>query len=322
MTLLELLRQELPKRGGWPEGAVGAVQDKDDTKFYFFIGSAPKFNGESWWFDDDDKVDNKWIYHYYKNPLTDDHATTIVTREQYEATGWDGTGLPPVSYLKSVLDYDEETGDFTWKPRIESDFSTKYQFVSWSNRFAGKKAGTIVTKKRKSYLKINLGCKNYYAHRISYTILNDCWPENEIDHINGNSLDNSKTNLRQVTRKENCRNVSLIPNSTSGYCGVNWHEPSGKWRARVKIDGKENYIGLFDDPQEAAIRIKAIRDAVGFHKNHGQDLRTEADKKRDEIIDALYKSNGIRARDGGKQSAIDIYDAIAAGKIPGVKLEV
>ncbi|WP_446908463.1 hypothetical protein [Klebsiella pneumoniae] len=78
--------------------------------------------------------------------------------------------------------------------------------------------------------------------------------------------------------------MSLIPNSTSGYCGVNWHEPSGKWRARVKIDGKENYIGLFDDPQEAAIRIKAIRDAVGFHKNHGQDLRTEAERAIDEMV--------------------------------------
>lgn len=95
MTLLELLRQELPKRGGWPEGAVGVVQDKDDTEFYFFIGSAPKFNGKSWWFNDDN-VDNKWIYHDYKNHLADDHATAIVTREQYEATGWDGTGLPPV----------------------------------------------------------------------------------------------------------------------------------------------------------------------------------------------------------------------------------
>lgn len=95
MTLLELLRQELPKRGGWPEGAVGVVQDKDDTEFYFFIGRAPKFDGKSWWFNDDN-VDNKWIYHNYKNPLASDHATAIVTREQYEATGWDGIGLPPV----------------------------------------------------------------------------------------------------------------------------------------------------------------------------------------------------------------------------------
>lgn len=95
MTLLELLRQELPKRGGWPEGAVGVVQDEDDTEFYFFIGTAPKFDGKSWWFNDDN-VDNEWIYHNYKNPLASDHATAIVTREQYEATGWDEIGLPPV----------------------------------------------------------------------------------------------------------------------------------------------------------------------------------------------------------------------------------
>ncbi|QNI20518.1 HNH endonuclease [Klebsiella phage vB_KleM_KB2] len=270
MTLLELLRQELPKRGGWPEGVHG-ISTHADGQVFFDGRLARGFTLP--------KASDAW--NRREHPHT---YTNAVTREQYEATGWDGTGLPPVSYLKSVLDYDEETGDFTWKPRIESDFSTKCQFVSWSNRFAGKKAGTIVTKKRKSYLKINLGGKNYYAHRIAYAILNDCWPENEIDHINGNSLDNSKTNLRQVTRKENCRNVSLIPNSTSGYCGVNWHEPSGKWRARVKIDGKENYIGLFDDPQEAAIRIKAIRDAVGFHKNHGQDLRTEAERTIDEMV--------------------------------------
>ena len=95
MTLLELLRQELPKRGGWPEGAVGVVQDEDYTEFYFFTGSAPKFDGKSWWFNDDN-VDNEWIYHDYKNTLADDHSTAIVTREQYEATGWDGTNLPPL----------------------------------------------------------------------------------------------------------------------------------------------------------------------------------------------------------------------------------
>lgn len=279
MTLLELLRQELPKRGGWPEGANFIAQDEGRATWSFI--NKPAKDEDDEWMDDSETNYHKLLGHL---PEASDYRTAIVTREQYEATGWDGTGLPPVSYLKSVLDYDEETGDFTWKPRVESDFSTKCHFVSWSNRFAGKKAGTIVTKKRKSYLKINLGGKNYYAHRIAYAILNDCWPENEIDHINGNSLDNSKTNLRQVTRKENCRNVSLIPNSTSGYCGVNWHEPSGKWRARVKIDGKENYIGLFDDPQEAAIRIKAIRDAVGFHKNHGQDLRTEAERAIDEMV--------------------------------------
>lgn len=58
----------------------------------------------------------------------------------------------------------------------------------------------------------------------------------------------------------------------------------------------------------------SIQDS-SFHKP-----RSEAERKRQEIIECLYKVNGIRARDGGKQSAVDVYEAIAAGKIPGVKL--
>lgn len=57
-------------------------------------------------------------------------------------------------------------------------------------------------------------------------------------------------------------------------------------------------------------------DKVNFYP-----VRTEAERKREETIAAIYKSNGIRARDGGQQSAIDVYEAIAAGKIPGVKLD-
>ena len=76
MTLLELLRQELPKRGGWPEGAAKAVS-------YNFIP------GVHFWDNDRFGVD-------YSDLTTRVLVEATVTREQYEATGWDGTGLPPV----------------------------------------------------------------------------------------------------------------------------------------------------------------------------------------------------------------------------------
>ena len=76
MTLLELLRQELPKRGGWPEGAVKATS-------YGFIP------GVHFWDDNDFMVD-------YSDLTTRALGEEKITREQYEATGWDGTGLPPV----------------------------------------------------------------------------------------------------------------------------------------------------------------------------------------------------------------------------------
>ncbi len=322
MKLIEILVRELsnPSIGGWPSD-TGSIEQGASGRLF-----------------DPEKPSRPYLFDERTFEAAEDFQDASVTREEYEAAlaaskemlvnkpvEWDGLGLPPVSYLNSVLNYDEKSGEFTWKPRLESDFSTKCQFVSWSNRFAGKKAGTVVSKKKKSYLKININGRNYYAHRIAWAILSGNWPEDEIDHVNGNSLDNSKDNLRQVTRKENCRNVSLMPNSASGYCGVNWHEPSGKWRARVKVDGKENYLGLFDDPQEAAIRIKAIRDSIGFHKNHGEPLRpipTEAQRKRSDICDKIYGAmTNAERKDNRSDMAEAVYDAIAAGSIPGVKLE-
>lgn len=97
MTLLELLRQELPKRGGWPEGANECVQDCSGA-VKFFDSDNLRFDGERW-------AGSPRGY-YYCNPsdkirgltLSNDYATAIVTREQYEATGYNGTGLPPVGY--------------------------------------------------------------------------------------------------------------------------------------------------------------------------------------------------------------------------------
>lgn len=91
MTLLELLRQELPKRGGWPKGANFIAQDEGGST-WGFINEPMK--------DEDDEWMDRPGRGYHKRlgdlPEANDHSTAIVTREQYEATGWDGTGLPPV----------------------------------------------------------------------------------------------------------------------------------------------------------------------------------------------------------------------------------
>lgn len=98
MTLLELLRQELPKRGGWPEGADYCVQHAHDLCFCWVIFNKGVISRTS--ADDEGMWDMDWNFSYKHDfcadELASDHATAIVTREQYEATGWDGTGLPPV----------------------------------------------------------------------------------------------------------------------------------------------------------------------------------------------------------------------------------
>jgi hypothetical protein len=87
----------------------------------------------------------------------------------------------------------------------------------------------------------------------------------EVDHINGNGLDNRKENLRFARRFENGRNINVV-RSKSGYKGVRWE--SGAWRA--DIHGK--YLGRFKTPIEAAVAYDnfAIKNYGEFAKTNSQ----------------------------------------------------
>jgi len=80
----------------------------------------------------------------------------------------------------------------------------------------------------------------------------------EIDHKNGNKLDNRRDNLRICSHAENSKNRKIQVNSTSGYKGVTLHVehlPSGNiyknWTARITHNGKRIYLGGFKTPEEA-----------------------------------------------------------------------
>lgn len=73
-----------------------------------------------------------------------------------------------------------------------------------------------------------------------------------VDHINGNSLDNRKANLRICTKAENSRNRKLGPTNKSGFKGVSWEAHTGKWRAKIGTDHKQITIGRFDTKEDAA----------------------------------------------------------------------
>lgn len=74
----------------------------------------------------------------------------------------------------------------------------------------------------------------------------------DVDHINGNRLDNRKSNLRVCTRAENLKNSSIRSDNSSGYKGVSFFKPIKKWRAYIGVNGKHIPLGYFDDPIEAA----------------------------------------------------------------------
>lgn len=72
----------------------------------------------------------------------------------------------------------------------------------------------------------------------------------EVDHIDRNTLNNQVENLRLCTRSQNMRNTGKRTNSASSYKGVSKNR--SKWDARLRINGKIMYRGLFSTPEEAA----------------------------------------------------------------------
>lgn len=87
-----------------------------------------------------------------------------------------------------------------------------------------------------------------YMHRI---IMNA--PDGiEVDHINGDKLDNRRENLRFANRSQNSRNTPKRKNGTSGFKGVTFVKRLSKWKAQIEIDNRGKYLGVFLDKEDAA----------------------------------------------------------------------
>lgn len=79
-----------------------------------------------------------------------------------------------------------------------------------------------------------------------------CKASKDVDHRNGDRLDNRRGNLRRCTHPQNMRNRGRNANNKSGYKGVCWHRISTKWCAQINHAGKVKHLGLFLTPEEAA----------------------------------------------------------------------
>ncbi|OAJ75137.1 hypothetical protein AYJ08_05835 [Brevibacillus sp. SKDU10] len=98
------------------------------------------------------------------------------------------------------------------------------------------------------YAARRLNGKTILMHRY---IMN---PENRlvVDHVDGDSLNNQKSNLRICSKAQNNRNQRIKTNNKSGYKGVYWREEKGKWQGSMRHNSKTVYLGLFTDQEEAA----------------------------------------------------------------------
>jgi hypothetical protein len=105
-------------------------------------------------------------------------------------------------------------------------------------------------------------------HRVAYELhTGSLLGSAVIDHIDHDKLNNKFSNLRKVSRRDNNRNLGMRHTNTSGVSGV-YQLPGGKWRAQIRVDGKNLHIGCFDSMEAAAVAKQMANAAYGFHPNH------------------------------------------------------
>lgn len=139
--------------------------------------------------------------------------------------------------LKHVLQYAPETGLFYWR-------NPTNQCV---------KTGAIVgCANSAGYLRVMIDQRSYLLHRLAWLYVHGVWPAVNIDHINGNPLDNRIENLRECTQAENVGNSRMQRRNTSGIKGVSFNKASGKWVASIAKNSKARCLGHFADKDAAA----------------------------------------------------------------------
>lgn len=139
--------------------------------------------------------------------------------------------------LMSALDYNAETGVFTWKKVRKNQVNQ------------GDIAGTPNSD---GYINIGFSGKVIRAHRLAWMFVNGSWPINSIDHKNGKTSDNRIVNLRECLHKENMLNRGKHKNNSSGFKGVSLRGSGTKWRACIRLNGKQVSLGNYQKLSQAS----------------------------------------------------------------------
>ncbi len=172
--------------------------------------------------------------------------------------------------LKELLHYDPGTGVFAWKSRSESHFKSIGDCNVWNARFAGSVAGSDHPNGRRVYREIGIKGVLHKAHRLAWLYTHGEFPQNQMDHIDGDGSNNQIANLRDVTHQENQKNQRIPSNNTSGHIGVFFSKAQGKWKAQIGTASGQRNLGCFAYIEDAISARKTAEVERGYHENHGR----------------------------------------------------
>lgn len=176
-----------------------------------------------------------------------------------------------LEFVSECLSYNSDSGALTWKRRPPEHFKRSQAWKMWNARYAGQEAGSLLRKQNTIYRQIKIDGQKHLAHRLAYLLYHGEHPVLDIDHRDGDGLNNRSDNLRLATESINGRNVPRRRDNSSGVTGVNWDKLKCKWRAQIKIDGTMKNLGCFTNKADAIATRQAAQDCVGgFTARHGK----------------------------------------------------
>ncbi len=149
-----------------------------------------------------------------------------------------------LSRLKELLRYSKKTGAFVRK-------------IDCRRHKAGTQSGSVTTL---GYVEVQVDGARYLGHRLAFLYVTGRWPENDVDHRNGNRADNAWRNLRDVPHAVNQQNrrKPTVRNQT-GLLGVS--PKRAKFAANICVKGRQTSLGVFLTPEAAhTAYLKAKRE--------------------------------------------------------------
>ena len=167
---------------------------------------------------------------------------------------------PSQELLLEYLKYNPTNGHLTWvkKPSKKTVLNSR--------------AGSDT---KSGYRTLFFQGKKYQEHHIVWCIVHGQFPTHQIDHIDQVRSNNIHTNLREVTQSENSRNRSRAKNTRLDEVGIWECKRRRKYVAEITVDGKKVYQRTFDNIDDAIRERRAKALELGFHENHGNELKQE-----------------------------------------------
>ena len=144
--------------------------------------------------------------------------------------------------VKELFYYDAESGMLLWR------YGNKRNVKPWQEAKAPNGHG---------YYTAKIDGKSYRVHRLIWLYVYGSFPQQEIDHKNKIRNDNRLCNLRDVSRSDNCQNLSLPSHNKSGHMGISWVKQRSLWTVYIKVNKKNKWLGCYKDLDDAVAARKA-----------------------------------------------------------------